>query len=91
MRRISLSTRRLSPFDMLEGEFPQIFEAPFCHCIVSIDREFLPRIAQLLQSLRETQRAEFARARGMVEVYDLGHKGLICASLLQNAPVPCRN
>ena len=52
-----------------------------------MDWKPLPRITQLLQHLRETQRAELACARRMVEVYNLGHKRLICDSLLQDTPV----
>lgn len=52
-----------------------------------MDWKPLPRITQLLQHLRETQRAELACARRMVEVYNLGHKRLICASLLQDTSV----
>ncbi|MBE3068154.1 MAG: hypothetical protein IMZ73_12140 [Chloroflexi bacterium] len=71
----------------MKSQLTKVVERAGLDWLVTVDWEFEPGVAQLLERLRQAEHAVFARAGDVVKVEYLGQDGLVGGSVLEHAPV----
>src|SRR6185436_21046053 len=87
MKDLSIKLSGWQPIILMELQISQLIQSTGRNAVIAIDRKFMTRVTQLLQSLTQPQRSIFTCTCGVIKIDHLCDKRLVRARFLGHAPI----